>query len=284
MLTLNTAVVNGGFLRGVGGFVLTNGTALNGVTSLSSATLEVSGPVAVTNFSNGGTFTIIANQTLAWNGGANTTTGRMTVTGTANVSDFASDGLLTIQGGGTLNNSGTPLVLGGGSRTTINPSGMLTTAPFTSIELNGGLLVNNGTISGITDVNYGSLAKGTGVYGVVNVAQGGVYAPGNSPGIVTAAEVHFDSTPITSGARRSRSSWPATTLGTQYDQLHVTGQLSLGGTLAVSLAGNFTPAARQFVRHSRLGQPHRHVFRAVNCRRWLAGSSGTHHNCTPPAY
>ena len=159
-LTLNAATVNGGFLRGAGAFVLTNGTALNGVTSLSSTTLVQSGPVAVTNFSNGGTFTVTGGQTLSWNGGANTTTGRLTVTGTANVSDFASSGQLTIQGGGTLSNSGTPLVLGGGSRTTINPSGTLATAAGTSIELNGGLLVNNGTISGITDVNYGSLGQG----------------------------------------------------------------------------------------------------------------------------
>ena len=242
-LTLNGATVNGGFLRGAGTFVLTGGTALNGVTTLNSTTLNQTGPVAVTNFTNGGTFTITGGQTLTWNGGANTTTGRLTVNGTANVTDFASSGQLTIHGGGTLNNSGTPLVLGGGSRTTINPSGTLATAPFTSIELNGGLLVNNGTISGITDVNYGSLAKGTGVYGVVNVGQGGVYAPGNSPGIVTAAAVHFDNTPVTSGAPVLQIELAGIAPGTQYDQLHVTGQLSLGGTLEVSLVDGFAPAA-----------------------------------------
>jgi len=243
VLTLNAATVNGGFLRGPGAFVLFDGAALNGVTSLTSATIVESGLDVVTNFSNGGVFTIIAGQTLSWNGGANTTTGRLTVTGAANVSDFASVGRLTIQGGGTLSNSGTPLVLGGGSQTTINPSGTLTTAPFTSIELNGGLLVNNGTISGITDVNYGSLAKGTGTYDVVNVHQGGMFAPGNSPGIVNAAEVHFDSAPVNSGAPTLQIELAGIAPGIEYDQLHVAGQLSLGGTLAVSLVNNFTPTA-----------------------------------------
>jgi PEP-CTERM motif-containing protein len=110
--------------------------------------------------------------------------------------------------------------------------------------LNGGLLVNNGTITGTTDVNYGSLAKGTGVYGVVNVNQGGMYAPGNSPGIVTAAAVNFDNTPVNSGAPVLQIELAGTTPGTGYDQLHVTGQLSLGGTLQVLLVNpSFTPAA-----------------------------------------
>lgn len=242
-LALNGAAIGGGFLRGAGAFVLTNGTALNGVTTLNSTTLLQTGPVAVSNFSNGGNFTVAAGQTLSWNGGANTTTGRLTVTGAANVSDFASEGQLTIPGGGMVSNSGSPLVLGGGSRTTIDPSGTLATAIGTSIELNGGLLVNNGTISGTTDVNYGSLAKGTGVYGVVNVGQGGAYAPGNSPGIVTAAAVNFDNAPVISGAPVLQIELAGTTLGTQYDQLAVTGQASLGGTLALLPLNGFVPVS-----------------------------------------
>jgi hypothetical protein len=112
----------------------------------------------------------------------------------------------------------------------------------TTIELNGGLLVNNGIITGTTDVNYGSLAKGIGTYGVVNVGQGGVYAPGNSPGIVTASAVNFDSTPVSSGAATLQIELAGTTPGSEYDQLHVTGQLSLGGLLQVVLLPGFTPA------------------------------------------
>jgi hypothetical protein len=174
----------------------------------------------------------------------NTSSGRLTVNGTANVSDFVSDGQLTIPSGGTLNNAGSSLFLGGGSRTTINSGGSIILSGGTTIELNGGLLVNNGTITGTTDVNYGSLAKGTGVYGVVNVGQGGVFTPGNSPGILTAAAVHFDNT-VVSGAPTLEIELAGTTPGAEYDQLHVTGQLSLGGILQVFLIDGFTPASGQ---------------------------------------
>ena len=103
--------------------------------------------------------------------------------------------------------------------------------------------MNNGTISGTTNVNYGSLAKGSGVYGVVNVDQGGIYSPGNSPGISTAAAVTFDNTPVSSGAPVLQIELAGIAPGTEYDQLHVTGQLSLGGILQISLLNAFAPAA-----------------------------------------
>jgi hypothetical protein len=115
----------------------------------------------------------------------------------------------------------------------------------TTLERNGALLVNNGNITGTTNVNYGSFAKGSGAYGLVNVNQGGVYAPGNSPGISTAAAVNFDNSPVTSGAPVLSIELGGTMPGTQYDRLHVTGNLSLGGTLAVSLIDSFTPVAGQ---------------------------------------
>jgi hypothetical protein len=77
---------------------------------------------------------------------------------------------------------------------------------------------------------------------VVNVGQGGTYSPGNSPGIVTAAAVNFDSTPVSSGAATLQIELAGTVPGTQYDQLHVTGHLSLGGMLQVLLLPGFTPA------------------------------------------
>jgi hypothetical protein len=165
----------------------------------------------------------------------------LTINGTVTASDFVSNGIVTINANGALNNGGSSITLGGGSQTTINATGDLSTAGGTTIELNGGLLINNGTISGTTDVNYGSLAKGTGTYGVVNVNQGGIYSPGNSPGIVTAAAVNFASTPVNSGAAQLQIELAGTTPGTQYDQLHVIGQLSLGGILQVSLIDGFSP-------------------------------------------
>ena len=139
------------------------------------------------------------------------------------------------------------LVNGGGSRTTINSGGAINLLGGTTLELNGALLVNNGTVTGTVNVNYGSLAKGTGAYDVVNVNEGGVYSPGNSPGISTATTVEFQNGSFTSGAPRLVMELGGTMPGTQYDQLHVTGALTLNGTLDVRLvdlgAGAFSPTS-----------------------------------------
>lgn len=243
-VTLAGATVHGGFLRGAGAFALTGGTALSGVTTLTSTTISQTGPASVANFTNGGSFTVGAGRTLAWNGGTNTSSGRIFVNGTANVSEFVSDGQVNIPTGGVLNNSGSPLVLGGGSRTLIGsaaaPGGVMNLDAQT-LELNGALLVNNGTVSGTTNVNFGSVVKGAGAFGVVNVNQGGVYAPGNSPGVSNATAVEFENTSTSFGGPMFEIELAGLAPGTGYDQLHVAGQLSLGGTLAVSLIDGFTP-------------------------------------------
>ena len=180
--TYNGGMVSNGFLLGSGTHALTGGATLAGVTTATGVTVSQTGAASVLNFTNNGQFNNAAGQTLNWSDGTNTSAGRLTVGGAVTASDFVSNGVISINGGGAVNNSGSNVVLGGGSRTTINPSGTFGTAAGTSIELNGGVLVNNGMIGGTTDVNYGSLAKGTGVYGVVNVGQGGVYCAGQQPG------------------------------------------------------------------------------------------------------
>ena len=194
-VTMNGASVGGGFLRGAGTFALAGGTALNGVVTATSTNVNLTGPASVANFINGGNFTVGAGQTLAWNGGTNTSSGRLVVNGTANVKDFVSNGLVTINPGGVLANSGAPLVLGGGSRTLIGsagaPGGTIALGGQT-LELNGALLVNNGTVSGATNVNFGSLAKGAGSFGAVNIFDGGKFSPGNSPGVTTLAAASFN--------------------------------------------------------------------------------------------
>lgn len=61
----------------------------------------------------------------------------------------------------------------------------MNTGSGSTIELNGALLVNNGSMSGRMNVNYGGTAKGAGVFGTVNVTEGGKFSPGNSPGLAT---------------------------------------------------------------------------------------------------
>src|SRR5207249_8796610 len=117
-----------------------------------------------------------------WSNGTNTSAGRLTVNGTANVSDFVSDGTLTINPGGVINDSVSPIVLGGGSTTSVgssgSPGGTIALGGQT-LELHGGLLANYGTISGGTiNIYYGGLAAGTGTFPTVVLHPGGAFTPG----------------------------------------------------------------------------------------------------------
>src|SRR5205814_8591663 len=119
-----------------------------------------------------------------WDGGYVTSAGSLLVNSTLTTSAFENTGAITINNGGVLTNLASPLTSGGGSHLTINSGGTLNVSA-NALDLNGALLVNNGTITGPTNVNFGSLAKGSGVYGAVNVTDGGRFSPGNSPGSVT---------------------------------------------------------------------------------------------------
>jgi len=181
----NNTTVNNGFLRGAGTHTLLAGgsNVLNGVTTYNSTSVLQAGAATFNNFSNGGKLT--NNAAASINGGSNNSSGVINVNGTLGTADFTSNGVINVNSGGTLSNAGSDLVLGGGSRTYVNAGGTLAAAAGTSIELNGALLVNNGVMSGRTNVNYGSTAKGSGVFGSIVVTDGGHFSPGNSPGLAT---------------------------------------------------------------------------------------------------
>src|SRR5262249_41700906 len=88
-------------------------------------------------------------------------------------------------------------------------------------------------------VNSGATLQGGGsISGIVTIATGAMIAPGINSGIGT----------LTLGALNlSSSASTAIQLGgtatTQFDQIHVTGQATLGGSLSLSLASGFTPVA-----------------------------------------
>ena len=166
------ASVNGGFLGAAGTHAFADGSVLNGTTTALGSTVTTAGAVSFANATVRGTLTQTGG-TLAVANTVVSSAGTFTVNGTTNANGLEVDGVLRINGGGTVNNSGgTALVLGGGSRTTINAGGTLA-AGGTSIELNGSLLVNNGTQTGVLNVNFGGVAKGTGTFGTVNVGDGG---------------------------------------------------------------------------------------------------------------
>ena len=199
-LTLDGAAVYGGFLAsaGTGKFVMTGNAAVNGATLFGGTTVDVTGPAAMTNVITGANATVAPGQTLTLTRGWQTSAGTLTVNGTVSAPQgWESAGVLRITGGttpGQMTVGGSPLVLGGGSRTYVGANaagqrGGTILLGGSTLELNGGLLVNNGDFialndggiqNGVVNVNYGSLAKGTGYYEEVNVTDGGKFAPGNS--------------------------------------------------------------------------------------------------------
>jgi autotransporter-associated beta strand protein len=182
--------VSGGFLRGTGSHEIGNGGAtFSGTTLVAGARLSATSETNLVDFTNAGTVDVAAGQTVPWDGLGNSSSGRLILGGTLNASYFSSDGRIDIAPGATLKVSGTNLTLGGGSRTYVGtaaaPGGTINLDPGLAVDVNGGLLVNNGTINGPVNINYGGLAKGAGNYaGGYTVNDGGRFQPGNSPGTV----------------------------------------------------------------------------------------------------
>ncbi len=108
-----------------------------------------------------------------------------------------------------------------------------------NVSVGGGITVGDSSVAaadGVLRINTGGTLSGTGniVGGVLNAA--GTVAPGHSPGTLTVTGNYSQSAggtlQIDVGGLRP---------GTQYDQLSVTGALTLGGTLQVCLTSGFTP-------------------------------------------
>jgi MYXO-CTERM domain-containing protein len=186
---LNQSQLSGGFLMGPGTFEANSGT-LSGVTALAGSRLIPTGTTTLNGYINGGS--VGQTNTLNWDGGINTSSGVIDINGTLNTTAFSNDGVITIHNGASLLNTGNSLVSGGGSRIDVRSGGTLHVTG-NLLELNGALLVNNGTINGPTNVNFGSLAKGAGTFGAVNVTDGGRFSPGNSPGAVTTGSSSWNS-------------------------------------------------------------------------------------------
>jgi fibronectin-binding autotransporter adhesin len=172
--------VSGGFLRGAGVHRLGTNAELIGSTILAGTVIDQQGAVTLANITSGGT--IQNGAALFWDGGFNTAAGRLNVNTTVTTQFFENNGLITVNNGGTLSNQATDLVSGGGSRITVNSGGTMNLLAGTTLELQGALLVNNGDVNGTVNVQFGSLAKGSGTFDTVNIFDGGSFSPGNSPG------------------------------------------------------------------------------------------------------
>ena len=208
--------------KGDGTLVLLGNNTYSGGTTISAGTLQIgngggSGTLsggAVTNnaalvFNRSGTLTaaneINGGGTLAKQGtgtlilsGSNTYTGSTTISaGTLQIGDGGATGTL---GSGAVTNNASLVLNRSGTLTAANNidgTGSLTKTGTGNLILSGtsnyagattvsaGTLSVNGTISSATTVNSGGTLGGSGNVGNVNVASGGILAPGNSIGTLT---------------------------------------------------------------------------------------------------
>jgi fibronectin-binding autotransporter adhesin len=219
-------------------------------------------PAAVTianNITVGGNYGINV-QCL---GGSGTVSLNATLTGTVTLSANT----LASLGGGDLNINGPlhgaftiapapgapyTLVVNSSDNTSLTPNGT-TGAPAQTITVNSGdnqpgSYVSIGTnqtyvidgVRGDTFVGDKGTLMGTGVVGNLSVVAGGIVAPGHSPGCLSTSNFTLDGT--------YQAELGGTVACSGYDQLKVTGTVTLGGTsptttiLNTSIYGAFKPA------------------------------------------
>jgi len=193
----NSATFNGNMV---------NGTGLNVNSSSTTRSLTLAG----TNTYTGDT--VVNNAILNVNGSllsavVASTNSTVNIAGTVTKSTVSGGTLLvTGNGGETIVNSGTA---------TVNSGGVIGTT-----TINGSLLSVNGTAGNVL-VNAGGTLGGSGTVGNV-LLNGGSVAPGNSPGLLTAANLD-----ASNGGFVFQLGAP-TTRGVTYDAIDVQGLLTLG--------------------------------------------------------
>jgi fibronectin-binding autotransporter adhesin len=269
-------ILNGGTLAGTATFTIggTRGTQLgtNGgtISTAAGTTLTMWSPISGTgSLTKTGTGTLLLNSYNSFNGGFLISEGAVTTAATvnrfnpSNAITVASSASLTINadqaigslaGGGSVSLATGTLTIGGASSSTfsgiITGSGGLAKSGAGTLTLSGlndysgstsvtagNLIVGDGTSgsaanSAFTISGTGSLS-GSGTIGALTVSIGGTVAPGNSPGILHTGDFELDGGTLLVELN-------GTSAGSQYDQIHVTGTVTLDGLLSLSMG--FTPA------------------------------------------
>ncbi len=216
-----------------------------GITKLGSNTLTLTGSNSYTGA------TTVAGGTLAVNGwigassavyvnsgatlsGSGTVSGAVTTT-SATISGNGSGlhlGATTLNGSSTLSgyNIASGVTIASGS-TTLTGTTQSSSALTVSV---GATLNNNGKVDGSVNVN-GGLMKGTGEVTGNLALTSGTLAPGNSAGITT-----VDGNFSMDSASKLVAEVSGLVAGTSYDQVKVSGNVSLAGTLDLTTLGGLT--------------------------------------------
>ena len=232
-VTYQDATVNGGFLFGPGTHILPAGSAttFNAATINPTAVVVQYGTDTFNNVTNRGQLS--NNGYLTFSGGINDGGGTLTVNGTSDVSDWTNAGVITINNDGLLDNHANSLTSFGGGQIYVNPGGTLNADSQNegiALDLQDGLLVNNGTITGTTNVYYGATVSGSGSFGPINVFQGGTLA------IAPSASPILPGLVVSSGriAGTGQSATPVTIDAADIVVPDLTNQLLLSGNLSGS--------------------------------------------------
>ena len=221
--TADYAVANGMTLnvdteihvRQFGGGINGDITGAGGINKTGNGRLTLAGTNSYSGITN-----IAAGVLEVGSGGATGSLGSGNVTN-AGTLKFNRTGSLNVPG----NISGAGPVEHNGTGTTIL-AGTNTYSGATTV--NAGNLRVAGSISGsITTVNVNGTLSGTGTVGTV-IVSGGTLAPGASPGILNSGDVTFNGGSFSVELN-------GTTVGTLYDQLNVTGSVTLQSNAALAI-------------------------------------------------
>jgi autotransporter-associated beta strand protein len=115
---------------------------------------------------------------------------------------------------------------------TLTLSGTNTYTGLTTVT-NGKLIVNGSISTSAVTVQSGATLGGSGTVGALTVESGGTVSPGNSPGILNVNGNYNQAGTLAADLN-------GTAVGTQYDQVNVTGTVTLSGLLALTVG--YTPA------------------------------------------
>lgn len=197
----------------------------------SNPILDQSGTAGLLKFTSDFTATAARHQTLTLQG---STAGTGEIAGAIVDPSSTYQTSLTKAGTGTWTLSGQNTYTG---VTTVSAGTLLLSSGATIdsevIKVDGGNLIVNGTLRhGAVTVANGATLGGSGtITGALHVANGGRLTPGNSPGVL-----HTGNLSLATGSIFSAEiTGPNTNPGVDYDQLNVTGSVSLDGDLALSL-------------------------------------------------
>ena len=248
------ATVSGGYLFGPGTHILPAGSA----TTFNTTAIN---PGSIVQQAGSDTFldvtdrgTMAANGLLTILGGINDGGANMTVNGTADVSSWSNAGVITVTGSGLLNNHVSDLTSYGGARIYVNSGGTLNAnsqGEGTALDLQDSLLVNNGRVTGTTNVYYGATVSGSGSFGPINVLQAGAVV------VATTAVPAPTSLTVTSGSISGAGNLAVSAtvadaiLATPNltDVLTLSGNLSGPGPITKIGAGTLILSGTQYVRH-----------------------------------